>query len=709
MVAQALPLPKGGILRVVSPENLSAANAVADQAAANQNDAAVPDLESYTGLSGFINGEFQRFARHRDGAAGWSDRLIEAMQAFKGVYPAQKMAEIKKFGGSTVYARVVATKCRGASSLLRDVYLNTEKPWGLEPTPDPTLPDDVISNIQQLVNSEVQNQARLGSPPSPEQIRDRVVGLMEATKHAALKKARTEADTAQEKLDDILTEGRFYEALAAFLVDLPLFPFACIKGPVVKIVPSVKWVAGKAVKKNTPKMFWGRVSPFDIWWTPGVANIADAAVIEKSRVSRADLNQLIGLPGYNDNNLKAVLEAYGKSGYVETTGASSDATRADLESRENPTMNESGLMDMLEYHGYIQGQMLLDQGYTDGITDPTMDYFVDCFKIGRYVIKCQTSPSLKQRAPYYITSFEKVPGTVVGNGLPDILTDIADVANAALRSLVNNLSISSGPQVVVNDDRIAPNEDGDELYPWKRWHVENDPLSGGSSVKPVEFFNVESHAQELLGVYEKFTQIADDLSAIPRYITGSERTGGAGRTASGLAMLMGNAAKILQTVAANIDRDVISQVLSELYDMVMLTDTTGILRGDESIKVLGVNVAVQRETERQRQMEMLQMTANPIDMQIMGVKGRAALLRAVSSSIGLAGQDIVPPDDELDAKQAAQGAPPGGGGPPGGPGGPGSPGGPAAPGGPQQAIPGGANGPPPQAIQGPATNVVGNG
>ena len=90
--------------------------------------------------------------------------------------------------------------------------------------------------------------------------------------------------------------------------------------------------------------------------------------------------------------------------------------------------------------------------------------------------------------------------------------------------------------------------------------------------------------------------------------------GGAGRTASGLAMLMGNAAKILQTVAANIDNDVIKEVINALYDMVMLTDTTGLLRGDESIKVLGVQVAMQRETQRQRQLEFLQITANPIGL-----------------------------------------------------------------------------------------------
>jgi hypothetical protein len=215
--------------------------------------------------------------------------------------------------------------------------------------------------------------------------------------------------------------------------------------------------------------------------------------------------------------------------------------------------------------------------------------------------------------------------------------------------MVNNMSIASGPQVVVRDDLIAPGADGEDLYPWKRWHVTGDMLQGmsGQSQKPIDFFQPQSNAQELLGVYSRLGEIADELSAIPRHMSGANPGGGAGRTASGLAMLMGNASKILQTVAANIDRDVMEPALIMLFDMIMLTDVTGILNGDENIRVMGVNVALQRETQRVRQLEFLQITANPIDMQIMGIPGRAKVLRAVSNEIGLDGEGVVPPDDQL--------------------------------------------------------------
>lgn len=698
------PVRGSGLLRIVSPDALTAQEAANDRARVEAEDRARNQGAVATNIISFIDGEFSRFQRHRDSASGWSDRMVAALRVFNGEYDPGQLAAIKQFGGSDVYARLIATKCRGASSLLRDVYLNTEKPWGLSPTPDPVLPDNVVDSMTQLVQVEVATMERLGQPPDPNQIRDRMNSLFSSAKKAALKRARVEADKSTAKLDDLLTEGGFYEALAAFIVDLPLFPFAVMKGPVVRVVPSVTWVQGKAVLVDKPRMFWNRVSGFDVWWSPGVSDIKDAAVIERSRLTRQDLNQMIGLPGYNQAAILQVLSEYGRGGYTEANQGTTDTPRAHMESREDPRMNESGLIDMLEYHGYVQGKMLRDAGMdAQQIPDPDKDYFVDAFKVGRYLLKVQISPSLRKRPPYYITSWEKVPGTVVGNALPDILDDIQNVTNATLRSLVNNMSIASGPQVVVNDDRVADNENGDDMYPWKRWHVVNDPM-GTNNQPPITFFQPQSFANELLGVYEKFTQIADDLSAIPRYITGSERMGGAGRTASGLAMLMGNAAKILQTVAANIDRDVIEPVLVDLYDMVMLTDTTGMLRGDESIDVLGVNVAIQRETQRQRQLEFLQITANPIDLQITGIAGRAEVLRSVADGIGLQGASIVPSEEEIKAQQS--GGPPGAA-PPGGPGAPGGPpGAPAAPGG---ALPPPGNQPAPQTPQGPRVNTVQSG
>lgn len=604
-----------------------------------------------TNLAGYIRTQFEMMKNHRNSQSGWSERLSEALRTFNGVYSADKLAEIKRFGGSEIYARISAAKCRGASSLLRDVYLQSDRPWGLDPGPDPAIPPNIMQSIQQLLRVEVATMEQGGQQVDPTAMRDRLNMLMTAARQAAKKKSAAQAKIAEDKIDEYLVEGGFYKALAEFIADLPIFPFACIKGPVVRIVPSLNWENGTAISTPRPRMFWERVSPFDIWWTPGAGDIENASIIERSRLSRADLNDLLDLPGYDQAEIRAVLDEYGRGGLSDNWDAT-DSERAVNESRENPLMNHSGMITCLEFNGNVQGRMLLEQGMdAKYIPDGLRDYMVQAWLIGQHVIKVQLSPSPRKRHNYFITSFEKMPGTPVGNGLTDIIADLQEGANSTLRALMNNMAIASGPQVMVNDSKLAAGEDADDMYPWKRWHFEDDPINGTSQV-PISFFQPNSIAQELLAVYDKINGMADDMSAIPRYLQG-QSAGGAGRTSSGLAMLMGNASKILQAVAANIDRDVFDPLLTALYDIIMMTDNSGLLTGEESVRVMGVTVAIQRETQRSRQLEFLQITANPIDTAIMGPEGRAQVLRTVSEGIGMPGAEIVPSDDVLKERQQA--------------------------------------------------------
>lgn len=647
----------GSVLRVVGPSDMAKMDeqAINDARAADE---ARKNEMVMQGLAGHVRTKFNMMRRHRDNSAsGWSNRLLHALRVFNGEYDAQKLQDIQAFGGTTAYARIVAMKCRGASSLLRDIYLSNDRPWGLDASDDPELPEEIVAAVRDLVTGEVETLTAAGQQTDIATIRDRIMQLIESARQAAKKRAEKGSRIAEDKLDEILKEGGFYRALAEFLVDLPLFPYAVLKGPIVRIMPKVTWKGKQATVEQVPRMTWQRISPFDVWWTPGVSDIEDADVIERTRLTRADLNDLLDLPGYNQDNLRAVLDLYGRGGITDEYD-SSDSERATQESREDPQMNESGMITCLEFTGNVQGRMLREYGMAEEeIPDELRDYFVQCWVIGQYVIKVQLQPSPRKRHNYYVTSFEKVPGTPVGNGLPDILADVQEAGNATFRALINNLSIASGPQVVVNDDRLAPGENGEQLYPWKRWHVTTDPMNATNSTqKPVEFFSPQSNAQELLLVYKSFIDMADELSAIPKYLSGAGTTSGAGRTASGLAMLMGNASKILQTVAANIDRDVLEPLLSSLFDMVMLTDTTGILTGDEKVRVLGVSVATLKETQRARQLEFLQITANPVDTQIVGQKGRAAILRSVASTIGIPGDDIVPTEDDIEAQMKQQAA-----------------------------------------------------
>ena len=637
-----------GFLRVVSPAELDQQDQadLARRSALNRPPA--PD-----DLSKYIRNRWHLFRNHRNtGNNPLNQRLLRAQRVFEGQYDPDKRNEILKFGGSIVYSRLVGVKCRGATSLLRDVYLGGDRPWSVEPQPDPPVPASIMSSIAQVIAADAAQQAATpGAPPvDPEVVHARYVNFVHQAQQTALRQAMSQAEAAGDKMDDILIQGGFYDALAQFLVDLPLYPFACIKGPTVRMVPKLTWEGRRPNIQTVPQMFWERIDPFNLYWDPGCVHFDSAEIIEVKKLTRADLNGLIGLPGYNQDGIRGALEDYAR-GLRDWLDAP-DTEAALLRNRESPFTNYSHLIDCAEYHGHIQGRMLLENGVSRSqVPDLDRDYLVETWIVGHHVLKTQISPSPRLRHPYYLTSFEKVPGTVAGHGLTDILEDLQEVANATLRALVNNMSIASGPQVVINTEQLDPTTNEDQLYPWKRWKVLSDPL--GSTRPPVDFFQPNSNAQELIGIYQAISGLADDISAIPRYITGESLKGGAGRTASGLSMLMGNAQKVLQTVAANVDSDVFRGVLDRLYDMIMLTDQSGLLTGNEQIQVNGVVVALQKHVEEQRQLQWLQLTANPIDNTIIGPVGRARVLRSISKTLGLP-DDTVPSDDVVQQNYAQE-------------------------------------------------------
>jgi hypothetical protein len=637
-------VPGGGLIRIVSNQQLVEQEKSAEREAQNR----VEDRPMGM-LAQHIRARMTDMRNFRN-AEGISERLLSALRTYKGMYNTAKLTEIKKFGGSEVYARITATKCRAATALLRDVFLGSERPWSVDATPDPEVPYDINEQIQNLVATEVAVLVATGEEIDDTAIADRVGTLRKSAVRAAKKQAELEADKAQAMMDDMLIEGGFYDAFAEFLIDLPIFPYAVMKGPVVRNATQVKWVNGTAETEYTPKMFWQRVSPFDLYWSPGAGEVKHAEFIERIRVSRAELQSLKGVAGYNDEQIDLVLAQFYNSGLHEWWDTI-DTERAELEDRERWARTATTLIDTAEYTGSVSGTLLREWGMSEqDIPDPLVEYHVTAWMIDRFVIKVQITPQPDERPPYFISCFEKIPGALIGYALPDLLEDVQQICNAAVRSLVNNLSIASGPQVIINDEVLQPGED-DSLYPWKRWHVSYDPMVSSASTRPIDFFQPKSNATELLGVYEKWAVMADEISSLPRYMTGSEKVGGAGRTASGLAMLMSNAAKTLQNVAAQIDRDVIHPILHGLFNMIMITQP-GVLRGDEQIQVKGTKHAVKREQDRMRQLEFLQLTANPIDMGIIGPEGRSQVLRSVAGNLGLDHEKILPDEMELQDRMA---------------------------------------------------------
>lgn len=582
------------------------------------------------------------------------DLMLRALRQRNGEYEPDKLAAIREQGGSEIYMMITETKCRGAESWLRDILLDEgHVPFALRPTPVQDMPPEVQDDITQGIAERVISAVQQGII-TPDAMRDFREQAEADVRDRLASEAQDRADRMQKQIMDQFHEGGMLQAFDAFLCDLSTYPFAVLKGPVVKRVKQLDWTVenGRSVPKVSEKLAptYYRVDPFRFFWEPGITRLQDGYVIEHHRLSRSDLADLIGVPGYDDSALRYVLENMG--GMTEWLNTV-EWTKAPLEGKHSTWSKPVLDIDALEFWGRVSGRMLLEWGLTpEQVPDPDKEYDANVWLIGHMVIKATLNFDPLADKPYRMTSFFKKPGALTGSGVPEVIEDVQAMCNACARALSNNMGLASGPQVEVNVERLADGEKVTKLRPWRQWQVVNDPM--GSGQPAVRFEQPNDNSQNLMNVYREFARMADDQSGIPAYVYGDGQVGGAGRTASGLSMLMGSAGKGIRQVIMHIDFDVIGTLVTAQYNWNMRYLEDESLKGDCEIVPRGAVTLANREQLNVRRVEFLQATANPLDAQILGTRGRAAILREVAKGLGMPTEDLIPSDFELDQIERVQ-------------------------------------------------------
>jgi hypothetical protein len=635
-----------GVMSVQSLASMQseAAKAASDSALAEQQ--AQPLIQNVAGLvkSFFMQADQARLQVQ--------EAMLEALYARRGEYTPEKLQAIKDEGQPVIYMMLPSVKMRHAEALLRDILggSGSSKPWTLAPTPVPDLPAQETQSVRKSVTDELEKVLMAGLEPTLEDVRQRLdaakVEVTERLREAAV----AHAQRMEDKMEDQLLEGGFDEALGQFITDLTTFKTAFLAGPLVRKKPRLEWGPD-----NTPivtvesVLEWERVDPFDMYPAPWAKTISDGPLVRRHKLTRQNLTEMIGVEGYSKEAIEKVLELYGTSGL--NTWLSVDSQKARAEGKLTTAATQtSGLIDALQYWGSVSGKMLVEWGMEKSqVPDPAKEYQVEVWVIGAYTIKAVLNADPLARRPFYACSYENVPGSVWGNSVYDLMRDCADMCNAAARALAANLGISSGPQIVVNIDRVPAGEDLSRMYPWKMHQVTSDPM--GSTAKAIDFFQPSSNAAELMGVFARFSDLADEYTGIPKYTVGQESTGGAGRTASGMSMMLGNASKIIRSVVASIDTRVFTPLLERLFYFNMRYADDPDLKGDVRVLARGALSMSVRESAQVRRNEFLAATNNPVDLQIMGLEGRAELLRAAASTLDMNTSKIVPPAAVLKDRQ----------------------------------------------------------
>jgi len=585
--------------------------------------------------------------------------LLQCLRQRRGEYDPSELAMIGDTPIKTFYG-ITGTKCRAGEAWLNDILTASgERIWTLKPTPIPSVPEFVKSLIVDQLKQELQ---KFGPIPEPI-LKQRIRELGEIAYSKLMEQAVEGTQKMERRIDDQLAECDWLSVLQAFISDLMTYPFAVLKGPVMRRTRQLVWEGStpKVQMVTVPRI--ERVSPFDYYWADWATSPQEGHVIEIMHMTRDALHDCIDMANFDNQAIRDVLMDY-PEGHREMTSTHSERER--LERQSFSTMDHGDTIDVLDFWGSIKGELLAEWGVS--VDDKLASYECNVWVIGTRCVRALLNPDPMKQRIYYATCYEKVPGSFVGRGVPMLMRPNQEVINSAYRALRRNMGLASGPFAEVDQSRLGGMQAPEEILPAMVKVVEPD-LSGTG--KPAyHFHRIDSHAQELEAIIDAEIRKCDDATGIPAYSYGNAAVAGAGKTVGGLAMLMGNASKGIKKVITNIERDVLDPLLTAFYNYNMLYDPDESIKVDAQVVAQGPTSVLAREATVQKRLQALQIVGPFIPTGLIERDGIAVLLRETLRPLELPVDKIIPDPDIAAKLRAAQGQPPPGAqgaGPPGQP------------------------------------------
>lgn len=617
-----------------------------------------PQAGKYMLFEGMIKTTFDKFrdARRKSGV---EQGLIDSLYLFYSKYSSDVISKLQASGMSEVNFGLVGEKCVDALAWLSDVFLGEMgKPWRIDPTPAPRVPIDVgqmalasgARAIRQYVGS-------LGREPGPEDS----AKIQPLVREEVLASVRTEAmrraKDMEKRIEDQLGQGNWDEAFEDFIFDCVVMKAGIMKGPVLRKKQVRTWTASGIGAKiqyrweDVPT--FSRVSPFDAYPSPSTVDF-EGDFIERMRFTISDMFWMAKQKHFIQEQVKRVISQFS---VLAGSGLDSvDNEVAALLQGQTGDGKVDGTVEGLDCWLTMTGSALKTAGwdeFPDGKKiDPEKLYNIEAITVAGYLVMLVENDDPRGVKPYYHTSWIRVPGAFWGISLPEHLKDLADVCNSDVRSLVNNMGLSSGFQTIIPDvQRIIPGTKLTNIFPHKVWQFRNPT---NSAMPPILFQQPDSNASVLLAVLEKFRELADVRSGVPKYLLGGEPPPGVGRTASGISMLLNSAAKGIRRVVVSIDRKVVCPLISSIYDLNLSdVEDAGVL-GDAEIVASGSVETLMRAELAERRLGLLTAISQSEVRGVVSFRGMAELWREAFRSAEMDVSQVIEPVEKVEQKMEAK-------------------------------------------------------
>ena len=566
----------------------------------------------------FLRGQFDHIAGQR---VSTEDRWLEDYRQYKGMYDAGEWARLKedKFR-SKLFSRMTRRKVKAFDSRMAEMLFpaGKDRNWSLKPTPEPDVVmtpvtrELLVRRQQQLFQQQAQQLAQQQGL-APEEVARKLQqgGFVpelspDELRQIAISVSRASCDRMSQVIADQMAELKYKHCCKQVLHSGHLYGTGLLKAPLAQKKMRPLW------QFDPQSQQWGMVMqpkllpyiefvPVWAWYPDPAARCLESLeyCYQRHVMLKSQVADLARRPNFNIQ----LIEQYLREFPAGDADEQSWETQIDADDDRNDTQDErtSRRYEVLEYWGVLNDSYLRDIGLDQG---PMETVWVNVWMLGHFAIRYGAAPIRGMNHPYHAYYFDQDETSIWGEGVPRVIRDDQKALNGTMRAMMDNMASTVGPQYEVNTDALHPGERTRETYPGRIWYRRGD-----GRYPALRSIDVPSRLQEFLAVKGTFeNQIHENT--LPAYMQG-QQTGGAGRTATGLSMLMGSANLDVKDQISNFDLGITRPCVRGFYLWNMQFSEDVYIKGDYEVMARGSSSLVAKELRATQLDQLLPLLSNP--------------------------------------------------------------------------------------------------
>lgn len=532
-------------------------------------------------------------------------RWLADLRQYKGQYDPDIEGRIHP-NRSRAYLQLTRIKIETLTRMMMAGLLGTKDTnWEIEPTPDAELAqEDKAMLAQQFMQA--------GQPVDP-----KVVEVAE--QEMAKQKSTNMALVIEDQLAE--NRGRRYaDVLRACIKSGNLFGTGVIKGPLVIQEPVKRWKLGAddmtwaleqeyaeemqeipelgiAVKTKKPRV---RLIPYiefvplwDLYPDMSATDKSDAQFIFQRKILiKTELLELAKRDDFKGDAIREYVKAHPEGDASTYKSFESELNTLSPDKTNQPKRERK--FELLEFWGLVSGEELQGVGLEIPEEDLIKDFWANVFLLGDTVIKADLNPLEGSTLPYFFYYNDKDETSIFGEGIATRTRQLQEMINAAVRMIVDNAAMCSGPQIEVNRGLLRSGEDLTDLRPWRVWVREGDPdLADKAAVRVTEIPSNVKDAMQVLQIAESYI---DEVSNVPKQDHADPQ---GDQTATEASILASRSNTGVVEQIKKFDDTVTIPLITALYDWNMQFNPDPNIKGDMKVVVKGNAGAQVKESRAQ--------------------------------------------------------------------------------------------------------------